>query len=206
MAKAKTRNRKYRGVIQLALTICLLVLVAFIIGSFAYFNDTGKAENYASVGVFKVDLIDIFENNTLTLPGDTVNKDVSMKNNGTRDAVVRVKLTPEWTPALDGQGNERLTDAVTVNLGPDAAADWTFLDGWYYYNRILKPGEETTLLVDSLKLTAVSNDRHRTDYSGAAFDLYIDSESLQATADAAAEQWLVNYTVNGESLTWTTIV
>jgi len=198
-------NKKRRGWLHLALIVCLMAAFTLVLGAFAFFGDNGAAENYLPVGKLLVDLVDVFENNKLTLPGDTVSKDVSMKNNGTMDAVVRIKLDPSWDPAADSQSNPLLTDAVTITFGPTFAQDWTLLGGWYYYNKILKPGESTSLLVDALKLQAVSNDLHAADYSGAAYNLNIKSESLQAAAAAAEDTWAVTYTVGGESLVWAAI-
>lgn len=198
----KIRKRKHFGLIQLMLIFSLMAVLMLIVSTFAYFEDAGAAENFLDTGNFKVDLIDDFQNNRLTLPGDTVNKDVSMKNNGTYDAVVRIKLDPSWTPAVDGAGNPILTEAVTVTYGSTIATDWTLLGGWYYYNKILKPTETTALLVDALKLGAVSNDLHRTDYSNAEFNLNISSESLQSKTEATQDNWSVTYIISGDALVW----
>lgn len=199
----KHGNRKGHGIIRLTLVLSLVAIFATVLGTFAYSENTGWAENYISLGIFKVDLIDIFIGNRFALPGDTINKDVSMKNNGTRDAVVRIQLTPSWTPDKDPLDNDRLTDAVTVMFGPDAATDWTYYDGWYYYNKILRPGEETSLLVDALYFSAVSDDTHDTDYSSAAYNLNVLGESLLAMPDAAADVWDMDYELIGGILTWT---
>jgi hypothetical protein len=201
----KSRTRKGHGIIRLTLIVSLTAILTVVIGTFAYSESLGQADNYIAVGIFKVDLIDIFENNKLTLPGDTVNKDVSMINNGTRDAVVRIRLDPSWTPPTDAQANELLTSVVTVTYGPTAAADWTMIGGWYYYNKILKPGETTSLLVDALFLQAVSNDLHAADYSGAAYNLSVLGESLQAMNDAAVDTWAVEFEIDGENLIWTAL-
>lgn len=201
----KNNTKKHRGWLHLALILCLMAVFTFVLGAFAYFGEAEEAENYLPPAVLKVDLIDVFENNRLTLPGDTLNKDVSMKNNGNLDAVVRIRLSPAWTPAQDAQAKPLLPDAVAVTFGPAFATDWTLLGGWYYYNKVLKPGETTSLLVDALKLQAVSNDLHAADYSGASYNLNILSESLQAKPAAAEDTWNVTYTLNGEMLEWAAI-
>ena len=202
MGKSEIKRRGWKLPL---LFLCLLVGLNLVIGTFTYFNDEGAAENYLPVGKLLVDLVDVFENGKLTLPGDTVSKDVSMKNNGTVDAVVRIKLSPSWDPASDSQSNPLLTDAVAITFGPTFAADWTLIGGWYYYNKILKPDETTSLLVDALKLQAVSNDLHAADYSGATFKLNILSESLQAASAAAEDTWNTTFTINGNALEWVEI-
>lgn len=198
----KIKKKKFLGLIQLISIFFVTAVIILVVSTFAFFEDAGAAENFLDTGNFKVDLIDVFENNKFTLPGDTINKDVSMKNNGTYDAVVRIKLEPSWSPADDGEGNPLLTDKVTITYGTGITTDWTLIGGWYYYNKILKPGEITTLLVDALKLEAVSNDLHRTDYSNSEFKLNIRSESLQVLTEATQDNWSVKYIMSGDSLVW----
>lgn len=197
----KHRTDKGRGIIRLMLIVSLVAVLASVIGTFSYSNSAGIADNYLPASTFKVDLIDIFESSP-TLPGDTVNKDVSMANSGTLDAIVRIQLTPSWTPGTDAQTNDLLTDAVTILFGPDAATDWTYINGWYYYNKILEPEQTTSLLVDALTLQAVSNDLHATDYSGASYNLKVHGESLQAMHQAAVDTWAMEYAIAGNNIIW----
>ena len=127
-----------------------------------------------------------------------------MRNDGELDTVVRVQLTPNWNPATDDLGNVLSTDVVTIGFGSTIADDWTLIDGWYYYNRVLKPGEETSLLVDSLKLEAFSNDSHNTDYSDSIYSLDVVGESVQPYTAATLDYWGVTFTSNADdTLNWT---
>ena len=180
-------------------------MVAFlnvIISSFAYFRDYGTAENYLKAKSLKVELIDVFDNGNLTLPGDSMNKDVSMRNNGEIDAVVRIQLVPTWAPETDAEGNSLDQSEVDVVLGESADTDWVKIGDWYYYNKVLAPGETTTLLVDKLYLNPVSNDHHMANYSEAVFTLKVNAESLQAISNAAVDNWQISYTTNEEGIDW----
>lgn len=196
---------KSRVLITLQMLLVLVALLSSAVGTVAYYADRGTAENFLFSRTMKVDLIDDFTNDQSTLPGDTLNKDVSLKNNGEMNAFVRVQLTPSWTPSEDSKGNALLTNAVTVVLGSNS--DWTLIPGdepiydWYYYNKVLKPGESTSKLVDGLYLSAVSNDSHATNYSGATYKLLVDSDYLTANP-LAVEQWAVSCVVTGDAITW----
>ena len=76
-----------------ALTLCLAVALAataVVGGTMAYFTDTDKADNIFTVGNVKIDLIEDFSETDAKdiMPGQDVNKDVSIKNTGTNDAYV----------------------------------------------------------------------------------------------------------------------
>ena len=197
----KKRRLLYRFIISLVLVFAISGATALILNAFSFFRATASATNFLDAKTLQVDLVDIFQSNQLFLPGDTLNKDVYLINSGEANAVVRVKLTPSWAPAAPAL----LTDQVEITYGPSLGANWSFLGGWYYYNKILRPGESTTLLVDQIKLLAVSNDSHALDYSGAVYTLDVQSEALQANPLSASENWNRTYvlsTLDNTTLSW----
>ncbi len=185
--------KKNHYILLLILTLCLVAIAGFVTGTFAYFKQDGSAENFLYAKKLKVELADIFDGTQPILPGDTLNKDVYMKNTGEVNSVVRIRLTPSWETPADLLSQARNPSAVTVTLGEAASENWTYIDGWYYYNKILKPGDTTTYLVDNLKLSAVSNDDHSVNYSNASYTLAVESQSLQAESLAAQETWGLVY-------------
>lgn len=68
-------------------------------GSLAYFNQNLEAVNVLNVGKFDTEVVEIFnpEEGENWQPGATVNKQYSVKNSGSIDALVRVKLQETWT-------------------------------------------------------------------------------------------------------------
>lgn len=190
---------------MLALVMIFFVTAIFILisNTFAFYKQDEGAENFLYAKHFKVDLIDDFVASGFVLPGDKLNKDVYMKNNGEVDSVVRIKLTPTWTPETDINGKVLDTEVVEVDLGDTVMTDWTLKsDGWYYYNKILKPGESTSLLVDSIRLIPVSNDLHDTDYSNSQYTLDVNSQSIQAISVAAEENWGHGFNIVGNNIQW----
>ena len=68
-------------------------------GSLAYFNQNLEAVNVLNVGKFDTEVVEIFnpEEGENWQPGVTVNKQYSVKNSGSIDSLVRVKLQETWT-------------------------------------------------------------------------------------------------------------
>ena len=78
-----------------------------------------------------------FEDLTGIMPGMTVTKIAEIKNTGASDAWVRVKVEKNIKLQGDGKPDTGLVE-LTLNT-----ADWTEKDGYYYYTKVLKPGEVT---------------------------------------------------------------
>lgn len=202
MKKISTKRRKAWTLLMF--TTLTTAFMALTLSTFAYFISDGYVENYLNANEFRVDLLDIFENGQFSLPGDTLNKDVSMINNGELPAIVRIRLTPSWNPVSDAGGNLLDTAAAEILFGPGLGTDWVAAaDGWYYYTKILHPGDETSFLVEGLQLDPFSNDIHAADYSGGTYTLGVLGQSLQAYPEAAEENWLMTYVDVAGTLTWT---
>lgn len=200
MAGKENQNRKWT--VKFLLLAVIIITLLFTVGTIAFFTDDGSAQNFLFVKQLDVNLVDIFDKIQYTLPGDTINKDVYMENLGEIEAVIRMRLEPSWNPATDALGNSLDINAVTINYGA-SMEDWTLIGGWYYYNKILSPGEQTSLLVDSIKLEAVSNDIHDVDYSNASYVLDVFGGSLQAIVESTQDNWGVTYTIDVDgSLIW----
>ncbi|MCI9502469.1 MAG: hypothetical protein HFG76_10845 [Hungatella sp.] len=62
---------------------------------------------------------------------------------------------------------------------------------YYYYNKILKAGESTEHVLESVKFnTRLSNDEHEhTDYSNVQIDVTIKGETVLANPEAANDEW-----------------
>ncbi len=119
--------------------ICLAILAT---GTLAYFTDAEQVHNIITSGNIEIALEEFFpgseedpdEENTYILdgvmPGQSVTKEVRVKNTGVGTAWIRAKLAMEFNPAnlptqIDGK------DIVSIVL-EDGWTDGG--DGWYYYN------------------------------------------------------------------------
>lgn len=96
-------------------------------------------------------------------------KEVQIKNTGTIDAYVRVKLVPSWkyseTQSIahadagsfpltmsEPQGNIIDCGGVTLVLAEDWSSNWIYKDGTFYYKKPIKPGASTTLLLKEVQM------------------------------------------------------
>ena len=133
---------KRKLLILSVLAICIATLAA---GTLAYFTSEGKAHNVITTGGVEISVQEWadeektkpFENLTGVMPNTTVTKIAEIKNTGASDAWVRVKV--EKNIKLQGEGT---SDTGLVELALNTA-DWTEKDGYYYYTKVLKPGEVT---------------------------------------------------------------
>ena len=133
---------KRKLLILSVLAICVAMLAG---GTLAFFTSEDKAHNVITTGGVEITLQEWadeakttpFKDLTGVMPNTTVTKIAEIRNTGASDAWVRVKV--EKNIRLQGDGTP---DAGLVELKLNTV-DWTEKDGYYYYNKILKPGEAT---------------------------------------------------------------
>ena len=129
----------------LILSLAAICLAITAIGTLAYFTSEGTAHNVITTGGVEIavqEWADVektkpFEDLTGVMPNTTVTKIAEVKNTGASDAWVRVKV--EKAIKLTGDG---IPDVSMVQLDVNTT-DWTEKDGYYYYTKVLKPGEVT---------------------------------------------------------------
>ena len=134
------------------LTICCVIISS---GTLAYFTDSVQVHNIITSGEVDITLVETttdkldenghptkFENVSGVMPGMTISKIAQVSNVGESDAYVRVAVQKIITlaPGTAGTPDERLI-GIDFNT-----TEWTYKDGFYYYNEVLKPGELTVPL------------------------------------------------------------
>ena len=174
---------KRKLLILSVLAICVAILAA---GSLAYFTSEGKAHNVITSGGVEIavqewadeDKQTPFEDLEGIMPGMTVTKIAEIKNTGASDAWVRVKV--EKNIKLQGEGTSD-TSLVELTLN---TADWTEKDGYYYYTKVLKPGEVTAPIFTAVTFKP---------------DMGNEYQNATATVDVVAQA--VQTANNGETVT-----
>ena len=134
---------KRKLLILSVLAICLAMLAA---GTLAYFTAENTAHNVITSGGVEIAVQEWadkektapFKDLTGVMPNTTVTKIAEIKNTGASDAWVRVMVDKEIVLPT----GSITPDASLVELACNTA-DWTEKDGYYYYNKVLKPGEVT---------------------------------------------------------------
>lgn len=145
---------------KLVLTSAVVLILALLAaGTFAYFTKDARATNVITTGTIDITLNDEIQGGEKTdtgwtlsgvMPGQAVEKTVSITNNGSAEAWLRVKLAVRVTvggeemPLTFGDGQSVLLFAT--------GGDWIAQDGYYYYRDATKSGATTEQLFSSLQL------------------------------------------------------
>ena len=131
-------------------TICASIIAY---NSYAYFTSVDTATNVITAGSIDIDLLEwADEGKTVpfpvdginnVLPGMEVTKIAEVKNVGSGEAWIRVKIDKSIELA---EGVDETADPENIIIDVNDT-DWTLgEDGYYYYNSQLQPGETTVPL------------------------------------------------------------
>lgn len=166
---------KRKILILSVLVICLAMIAA---GSLAYYTADTKAHNVITTGSVAIELnewaneerTEKFENQTGVMPGKDVTKIVEVKNVGTGSAWVCVQM---FVDVYAENGKQLPTEPVKLDIN---TTDWTYFDGYYYYNKPLAPGATTEPL-----FTTVSFDEQMgNEYQNAKAKIDITAIAVQS--------------------------
>ena len=174
---------KRRNVALVAVLAVALSLVAF--GTVAYLSDEARTTNVITTGKVEIDLIERQlvndelvdvnkEGMTLdgVLPGQTVSKQVSVKNqDNAADAWVRVKVeTNIW------QDKELISpdnDLIRLNIDTQ---NWIEQDGYYYYTKPLPTNQETPTLFTEVTFDGPGMTNY---YQGCQIKIAVSAQAVQ---------------------------
>lgn len=166
---------KRKILILSVLVICLAMIAA---GSLAYYTADTKAHNVITTGSVAIELnewaneerTEKFENQTGVMPGKDVTKIVEVENVGTGSAWVCVQM---FVDVYAENGKQLPTEPVKLDIN---TTDWTYFDGYYYYNKPLAPGATTEPL-----FTTVSFDEQMgNEYQNARATIDITAIAVQS--------------------------
>ena len=172
--------------LALSLLICCLAVAAS--GTLAYYTATEQAHNVITSGGIAIDLQEYsdaddqlvpFEDVDGVMPGMKVTKIAEVRNTGKGDAWVRVKLVKSIT--MTNQTASPNLDLIRLELDNK---DWKLAnDGYYYYQKVLKSGETTTPILNSV-----------------TFDKAMGNEYQNATATVDVAAQAVQTANNGDTV------
>ena len=146
------------------LMILLLIAIIGIVGvTVAYFSSRATFENVFETPEYGTEYIEKFTSPDNWKPGDVTEKTLEVRNSGTVDEAVRVKVEESWksknnTDLPLTQGNN--VAAIINYINP---SDWTRVDVanedyyYYYYNYKLSPEETTSKLLDKVTFNPLIN-------------------------------------------------
>lgn len=139
----------------LCLSVLAIMLAILAAGTLAYFTAEGRTRNVITTGSIKISVIEQqlvddelvaypSEKITNVMPGAEISKIVTIKNTGSSEAWIRVKVEKSITRADEGEANVSL---VQLNFDED---NWVEKDGYYYYKNPVLTGDSTTALFDTV--------------------------------------------------------
>lgn len=164
--------------------LCIAFMCSFLFSSvmsFASWKSQGDTINKITIASVKGCIEEEYEQNQVVFPNGTVEKVVKVKNTGTADAMIRVKVEKVWGDGRDENGKliinpELDTDNIIINYNTEK---WVYNaeDGYYYYMQVLKPGDTTSSLFDSFTVNGNKTDGR---YKNKHADIVVSMEMVQA--------------------------
>lgn len=202
------------------IALILIALVAVVGLTIAYFTDSVTFENQFKTKPYSTSVTEEFVSPNNWTPGTETSKTVYATNDGDVDVAVRVSYTEKWLSkngdTLSNTYNG--SNAAIINL--DNETEWTYNNGYYYYNNKLTKGNSTSSFMKSVTFNplvqADSNCTNEEDiidsttnekigvkttcsstgdgYDGATYTLTIKVETVQY--DSYKDAWSTNVVIN----------
>ncbi len=169
------------------LLIALAAILATVLTqpTLAFYTTVGQATNVVTSGDIQLmihektaDGSDFPAEGVYVIPGDIVSKQVTVENVCGHPFYLRVKL-------VSGATNDTLSpeDCFKLNIN---TANWTYADGYYYYNVILQPGETTPALFTQVEIVGSKVDQT---HIGSTLSLTVSAYAVQSENNPAAHPW-----------------
>ncbi|WP_314208314.1 hypothetical protein [Vagococcus salmoninarum] len=164
---------------RLGVLLLSLLIVGSIYTTYALFNNSQTKKGIITTGKVKIALNDLdglgnpfTEPSAKMVPGDDMQRIVTVKNEGNKPVFVRVKATKEL---VDGKVDFSLDDLALVSL--NYATDWQVgADDYYYYQSPLVAGGETTPLFTQVSLSKEADNR----FSDQKIAITLQADGVQA--------------------------
>lgn len=160
----------------LILAIVAVVLSFMTQTTLAYYSTVGKATNVVTSGSIKFIIhektdsgSDFPTEGVYILPGDVVSKQVSIESVCEHPFYLRVK--PVY--GVDSQ-ELSASDCFKLNINEE---NWSFRDGWYYYNGIVEPGQTTPNVLSHVEIVGSKVDNS---YIGKTLTLTVVAHAVQS--------------------------
>lgn len=151
------------------ITFSLILLISLMVagGTFSWFTSSpDESSNDIMMGIVEVDVIE----NGLD--------EIWVKNSGTRECFVRVRLIPQWSDQSLSVSN------VEIDINYNS---WIEEGGYYYFKESLPVDEKTDYLIRSVDYSELTSE-----YEGAAFTLKVVAEGIQIAEEAWREVWSID--------------
>ena len=150
----KTNRAKTWKKAAVALCLIMMGLSVLSVGTYAYFTAEETSYNVITTGYLYMDLVEETadgkpwpeEGLKGIVPGMAADKIAYVENKGSAAFFTRISVETV-VYAADGE-TELSSEYITLDIN---RANWVEKDGYYYYHRILEPGEKTEPLFTQVK-------------------------------------------------------
>ena len=182
-----------------------ILVISVIGGTFAYYYQNFSIPNQFKSMTYNVNLTEDFNN-------DWGTKKVYITNNetGNTNVVLRISYNEVW---IKTDMSNALTISNTINGNNLVTKSWTTtftndftdgLDGWYYYNKVLKPNDTIQILNSiSLNTNLIENTIYYNDYLEYDYNLIFNYEAIEANSSKISDIWGKTATINNLNVSWT---
>ena len=169
----------------LLIALAAILMTVLTQPTLAYYTTIGRATNVVTSGSIRLQIHektaggeDFPTEGVYVIPGDIVSKQVSVENVCDHPFYLRIRLVSSTT-------NEALLPEDAMKLDIDTV-NWTYLDGFYYYNQILQPGQTTPTLFTQVEIIGSQVDRS---HIGSTLSLTVDAYAVQSENNPADHPW-----------------
>ena len=180
-------DKRKRKILVTAVVIGLLTL--FSPSTLAYYTVTGIATNVVTFGEFGMKILETTaigapfpKEGVHILPGETVSKEVAVRNICGHPFWLRVQL-------VKGSSKESLSAEDALQIVDLNDEQWTQRDGYFYYNRILAPGETTEPLFTRVHIPGDKVSQHDI---GSVLTLTVKASAVQSDNNTGEHPWEAN--------------
>ncbi|MGX4686990.1 hypothetical protein JNUCC83_08815 [Vagococcus sp. JNUCC 83] len=172
----KKRHRKVAGMNKAKKKIGVLLLFGVLIIGGMIVRGSHKSidvkDNSLYVPSVHGKINEVFEpNKPIVIGGESQAKEININNDGNTNLFVRVMVFPEIMTDSENLLASNIGKEVLVDLG----TDWIDgKDGYYYYKKIVKPGNMSTNLFEKVKLSSDLDDN----YIGSHLSMQVKAETI----------------------------
>jgi LPXTG-motif cell wall-anchored protein len=174
--------RKKTVLTILAAAVCCLSAVQ---ATLAAWKASDSSMHAVSIASLSGRIIEQYEEATDVQAGQVVDKVVNVKNTGTADSVVRMRLEKAWGTGRTPEGALLVDSSYSAdNILIECNTEYWYYneeDGYYYYKGVLQPGETTVQPL--FERFSVSKDTGG-EYNGLTADILVKMECMQAAGNA----------------------
>lgn len=158
------------------LSLVAILLTFFTQASLAYYTTIGRATNVVTTGDIRFIIHETTDQGTpfpeegvYIVPGDIVSKQVTIQSDCEHPFYLRVKL-------VYGVSGQTLPDedCFKVNINN---THWQYVDGWYYYNETVEPGQTTPCVFSQVEIVGEKVDNS---YLGKTLTLSVVAQAVQS--------------------------